>query len=94
MSQAVDGPQGPRGSRKRWIGHASASGHDLDDFEAVAGVDEAGREFGGGNRLTVMLDDDAAGAEALMEEELFEGAGEGALEGGAVGDDVGRVQED
>jgi hypothetical protein len=62
-----------------------AAGDDADDFEAVAGGKGAGGEFGGGDGLAVVFDDDAAGEEFLGNEESFEGAGENGFDGFSVG---------
>jgi len=41
------------------------SGDDFDDFEAIAGLELALSEFGRGDSLTIVFDDDAAGEEVL-----------------------------
>ena len=50
-----------------------SAGDDLDDFQAVTGLDDACREFGGSDSVAVMLDDNAAGREAAGNDELFDG---------------------
>jgi hypothetical protein len=48
------------------------SGDDFDDFEAVAGLELALGKFGGGDGLTIVFDDDAAGEEVLTSQKLIE----------------------
>ena len=65
----------------------SAAGDNFDDFEFVAVMKDAGREFGGGNGFTVVFDNHAAGKKFLGEEKLLEAAGEMGLNLAAVGGD-------
>lgn len=86
-SQAVDAVRLTR--RRGGWGGGSATGDDADDFEAVAGVEGAGGELGGGDGLAVEFDDDTTGEEAVGDEEGFEGE-RGLDRGGlAVGEDGG-----
>jgi hypothetical protein len=50
----------------------STSGDDFDNFEAVAGLELALGKFGGGDGLTIVFDDDAAGEEILTGQKLVE----------------------
>ncbi len=50
----------------------SAAGDDIDDFEAVPGLELALGKLGRGDRFPVMFDDDATGEEVLTSQELIE----------------------
>ncbi len=70
----------------------SSAGHDPDDFQAIAGLKLAGREFGGGNRFPVQLYDDAPWKELLGNEEALKRAGQFCRDFPAVGDEERIVQ--
>ena len=65
----------------------SATGDDLNDFELVIGVEEDVRESGGREGLEVEFDDDGGWVEALRNEELVEGDGQGDGDLPAIGRD-------
>ena len=63
------------------------AGGDFHDFQAVARGQAAEAEFGWGDGLAVVLDDDAAGKELLGQKETLNGARQSGRELLPVGDD-------
>lgn len=64
--------------------------NNLDDFEAIAGIQDTLGELGWGDRFTIQFDDDGLGSELLVDEEDVDGAGEAAIDRFAVGEEDGH----
>lgn len=62
----------------------------MDDFEAIAGIQDTLGELGWGDCFTIQFHDDGLGSELLVDEEDVDGAGEAAIDRFAVGEEDGH----